>query len=276
MKNHSSDLPSVTIITVCKNAGQDLIRTCQSVLNQTFTNIQYIIQDAVSDDDITLSYIYSLQDSRVSVFSGSDSGIYDAMNRAIEKANGKWCIFLNAGDYFRSNESLARIVTDAEAETEIDLFVFANYNEFSKTIKTYPKKISRYFLYRNAICHQGQLWKTDALKKYLPFDLNYKILADQELLLRAFSSGIKIKTSSSVGVVYKDMGLSAMPSVQSIKNMERENIRNNLFEPTENKVFFLIDFILLKSLRLKFVSTFRGTILFQFYIAFINRLNRIL
>jgi len=184
------------------------------------------------------------------------------------------CIFLNAGDYFRSNESLARIFS--EAETEIDLFVFANYNEFDKTIKTYPKKISRYFLYRNGINHQGQLWKTNVIKKYLPFDLNYKILADQELLLRAFSSGITIKTSNSIGIVYKDMGLSAMPSTQSIKNMERENIRNNLFEPTENKVFFLIDFILLKPLRLKLVSTFRGTILFQFYVAFINRLNRIL
>ena len=275
MKNYSSDLPSVTIITVCKNAGQDLIRTCQSVLNQTFTNIQYIIQDGVSDDGITLNYLDNLRDSRVNVFSESDSGIYDAMNRATEQAHGKWCIYLNAGDYFVSNESLAKIFAEAETESELDLFVFPNYNEFDKTIKTYPKKISRYFLYRNGINHQGQLWKTDVIKKYLPFDLKYKILADQELLLRAFSSGIKIKTSSSVGVVYKDMGLSAMPSVQSTKNMERECIRNNNFEPTENKVFFLIDLILLKPLRLKLVSTFRGTILFQFYADFINRINQI-
>jgi hypothetical protein len=72
------------------------------------------------------------------------------------------------------------------------------------------------------------------------------------------------------------MGLSAMPSVQSLKNMERERIRNSLFSPMENKIFFLIDLILLKPLRLKLVSTLRGTILFQFYVAFINRLNRVL
>jgi glycosyltransferase involved in cell wall biosynthesis len=198
MKDSSSDLPSVTIITVCKNAAHDLICTGQSVLNQTFTNIQYIIQDGVSDDDITLSYLYSLQDSRVSVFSESDSGIYDAMNRAIEKAHGKWCIFLNAGDYFRSNESLARIVTEAETEIEIDLFVFANYNEFDKTIKTYPKRISRYFLYRNGINHQGQLWKTDVIKKYLPFDLNYKI-EDREL------GHVNIKIDEkSITVIYNE------------------------------------------------------------------------
>ena len=276
MKIYSSDLPSVTIITVCKNAGHDLIRTCESVLNQTFINIQYVIQDGVSDDDITIRYLDSLQDSRVNVFSEVDSGIYDAMNRATEQAHGKWCIYLNAGDYFVSNESLAKIFTEAEKESKVDLFVFANYNEFDKTIKTYQKKISRYFLYRNGINHQGQLWKTNVIKKYLPFDLNYKILADQELLLRAFSSGITIKTSSSVGIVYKDMGLSAMPSVQSLKNMERERIRNSLFSPMENKIFFLIDLILLKPLRLKLVSTLRGTILFQFYVAFINRLNRVL
>jgi glycosyltransferase involved in cell wall biosynthesis len=266
-------LPDITVITVCKNAGDNLIHTCNSVLGQIDVNFELVIQDGVSSDH-SLDYLKSLEDPRIHIVSEPDRGIYDAMNRAIDKAYGKWCIYLNAGDYFVSNKSLARIFTEAEAET--DLFVFANYNEFDKTIKTYPRKISRYFLYRNGICHQGQLWKTDVIKKYLPFDLNYKILADQELLLRAFSSGITIKTSSYVGVVYQDMGLSAMPSVQSLKNMERERICNSLFEPTENKVFFLIDLILLKPLRLKLVSNFRGTILFQFYTAFINRLNQIL
>jgi len=266
-------LPDITVITVCKNAGDNLINTCNSVLGQIDVNFELVIQDGVSSDH-SLDYLKSLEDPRIHIVSEPDRGIYDAMNRAIDKAYGKWCIYLNAGDYFVSNKSLARIFTEAEAET--DLFVFANYNEFDKTIKTYPRKISRYFLYRNGINHQGQLWKTDVLKKYLPFDLNYKILADQELLLRAFSSGITIKTSSSVGIVYKDMGLSAMPSVQSLKNMEREHIRNSLFSPMENKIFFLIDLILLKPLRLKLVSNFRGTILFQFYTAFINRLNQIL
>jgi glycosyltransferase involved in cell wall biosynthesis len=121
MKIYSSDLPSVTIITVCKNAGHDLIRTCESVLNQTFINIQYVIQDGVSDDDITIRYLDSLQDSRVNVFSEVDSGIYDAMNRATEQAHGKWCIYLNAGDYFVSNESLAKIFTEAEKESKVDL-----------------------------------------------------------------------------------------------------------------------------------------------------------
>ena len=266
---------SISIVTINLNNKIGLEKTVQSVLSQTYPLIEYIIIDGGSEDG-SFEYLKSVKASIQYFISEKDNGIYDAMNRAIEKAHGKWCIFLNAGDYFRSNESLARIFSEAESETETDLFVFANYNEFDKTIKTYPKKISRYFLYRNGINHQGQLWKTDVIKKYLPFDLNYKILADQELLLRAFSSGITIKTSSSVGIVYKDMGLSTMPSVQSLKNMEIELIRNNLFEPTENKIFFLIDLILLKPLRLKLVSAFRGTILFQFYAAFINRLNRIL
>lgn len=274
MQKYLIESPDVTVITICKNAGEDLNRTCKSVLNQTGVKIQFLIQDAVSTDG-TLSHLSSLQDPRIDLVSEPDAGIYDAMNRAFKRVQGKWCIYLNAGDCFYSNESLSKILAEAETDENTDVFAFAYYNEFDKTITVHPRIISRYFLYRNGICHQTQLWKTEVLSKYLPFDQTYQILADQHILLRAFCSGIKIKSSELVGVLYKDMGFSSMPSVQSLKNSERLKIRSSCFSPLERLLYGSFEILLLKPLRLQFNQAFRSTALFRFYKIFANRLNRI-
>ncbi|MEB3178531.1 MAG: glycosyltransferase [Nostocaceae cyanobacterium] len=274
MQNYLIKAPHVTVITVCKNAGEDLIATCQSVLNQTVVNIQFLIQDGVSTDK-TLSYVSSIKDPRIDIISEPDSGIYDAMNRAFKHVRGKWCIYLNAGDCFYSNESLEQILAEAEADDNIELFAFSYYNAFDKTITVHPRIISRYFLYRNGISHQAQLWKTEVLHKYLPFDQSYQVLADQNLLLRAFCSGIKIKSSKIVGVSYKDMGFSSMLNVQPLKNYERQRIISSCFTSFERLLFGTFEIILLKSFRLRFNRTFRGTGLFRFYKTLANHINRI-
>jgi glycosyltransferase involved in cell wall biosynthesis len=275
MKNYLIDSPDVTIITVCKNAGKDLIRTCESVLNQSGVNLQFLLQDGVSTDT-TLSYLSSLQDPRIDLVSEIDSGIYDAMNRAFKRVRGKWCIYLNAGDCFSTSESLRKILAEAETDDNTDVFAFSYYNEFDKTITIYPKIISRYFLYRNCICHQTQLWRTEVLCKYMPFDQNYRNVADHDILLRAFNSGIKIRTSSTVAVSYKDMGFSTMPNVQSRKKSERLKLLSISFSPFERLLYATFEVILLKPVRLHFNRKFRGGALYRFYKVFANRLNRII
>ena len=275
MENYLIESPDVTVITVCKNAGEDLIRTCKSVLNQSGVNLQFLLQDGASTDT-TLSYLSSLQDTRVDLVSEIDSGIYDAMNRAFKRVRGKWCIYLNAGDCFSSSDSLDKILAETETDDSTDVFAFAYYNEFDKTITIYPRTVSHYFLYRNGICHQTQLWKTEILCKYLPFDQTYKVLADQHLLLRAFNSGIKIKSSTTVGVLYKDAGFSSMLTVQSLKNSERLKIRNICFSQFERFWYGAFEVILLKPIRLHFNRKFRGGSLYRFYKIFANRLNQII
>lgn len=273
MTEYLSKLPDVTIITVCKNAGDDLIRTCKSVLDQTGVNLQYVLQDGVSTDE-TLSYLKKLRDPRINLISEPDSGIYDAMNRAFRRVKGKWCIYLNAGDSFCSNESLKNILAEAQTDSDIDLFVFAYRNEFDKTITIHPKIVSRYFLYRNGICHQVQLWKTEVLEKYIPFHQEYQILADHYLLVRAFCSGIKIKSSTIVEVSYKGMGFSMLPSVQKTKKNERARIQSSCFDPFERYLYGTFEIILLKPMRIGFNQMFRGGTLFRFYKSFANYINR--
>lgn len=89
----------ITVITVVYNGIDYIEDTILSVINQDYSNIEYIIIDGKSDDgtmDIVEKYA-----TKISYWvSESDNGIYDAMNKGIKVATGDWIIFMNCGDYF--------------------------------------------------------------------------------------------------------------------------------------------------------------------------------
>lgn len=98
----------LSIITVCYNAENDIARTIESVLKQTFNDFEYIIVDGSSTDS-TLNIVNSYKSSIQQIISEPDKGIYDAMNKGIKMANGEWVIMMNAGDQFASNTVLDEI-----------------------------------------------------------------------------------------------------------------------------------------------------------------------
>ncbi len=101
--------PLFSIITVTYNAESTVRRTVESVVSQTFDDFEHLIIDGASSDS-TLSIIGTLPGKeRRTVFSEPDDGLYDAMNKGLGKARGKYLIFLNAGDKFHSEDTLALI-----------------------------------------------------------------------------------------------------------------------------------------------------------------------
>ena len=98
----------LSIITVCYNAENEIARTIESVLKQTFNDFEYIIVDGASTDS-TLNIVNSYKSSIQQIISEPDKGIYDAMNKGIKMANGEWVIMMNAGDQFASNTVLDEI-----------------------------------------------------------------------------------------------------------------------------------------------------------------------
>ncbi len=104
------DNPLVSIVTVVFN-GEDFIEeTIKSVLSQTYQNIEYIIVDGGSTDG-TIDIIKKYEDKISHWISEPEKGIYDAMNKGIDLANGEWCNFLNAGDSFVDEKVLEQIFT---------------------------------------------------------------------------------------------------------------------------------------------------------------------
>ncbi|GIP05298.1 colanic acid biosynthesis glycosyltransferase WcaE [Paenibacillus lautus] len=88
----------LSVVTVCRNNLQGLIKTWQSVKSQS-CSLEWIVVDGNSDDG-TLAFLQNIEDERVSFVSEPDQGIYDAMNKGLECCNGQYVVFMNSGDRF--------------------------------------------------------------------------------------------------------------------------------------------------------------------------------
>ena len=97
--------PFVTIVTVCYNSESTIRKTIESVLRQTYTNIEYVVIDGNSQDK-TLDIIREYQEcfkGRMKLVSEPDEGIYDAMNKGIRLAEGELIGILNSDDHYEEN-----------------------------------------------------------------------------------------------------------------------------------------------------------------------------
>jgi len=175
-----------SIITVCYNAEDVLNETIQSVVGQKFEQIEYIIIDGNSTDG-TLNIIRNYEDKVDCVISEPDQGIYDAMNKGLRLAKGKFVNFLNAGDRFVSNSILNEITSQIDISfTEIisgDFILINNKNNTQRNIRT--KSISYNNLKKDFYaCHQSIFINKNIAKEY---DLNYQIKADYKWVLEALA-----------------------------------------------------------------------------------------
>ncbi|MBK7130550.1 MAG: glycosyltransferase [Crocinitomicaceae bacterium] len=172
--------PVFSVITVHFNQLPWLKSTVNNVLAQKGFGelIEYIIVDGLSNDG-TLDYLHSIQfQNSIHRIIGRDKGIYDAMNKGIAQAKGKYCIFMNAGDHFCEDDILFHIHTTVSefdvlyGDTEI------NYHDFTRTAKALPLEK---FWKSLPFVHQSVIVKTSLLKDH-PFDLTWRYCADYEQL----------------------------------------------------------------------------------------------
>ena len=116
----------LSIVTICYNAESEIEKTILSVSKQLFKDYEYIIVDGKSNDK-TMDIIERYSDKIDTIISEPDNGIYDAMNKGIDCAKGKWTIFLNAGDYFYNDEVLLKLFTKLDIYENIDV-AYGNYS----------------------------------------------------------------------------------------------------------------------------------------------------
>ncbi len=268
--NKSSDL--VSIVTVSRNAGCDLLATIDSVAKQIGVNVECVIQDGMSDDD-SPNIVASRYPDIVRLQIKKDSGIYSAMNMASTRVRGSYVVFLNAGDTLVGQNALSEWVAHFQNADRVGVVVCSYLNGLDGTITLYPRRLSRLFLFRNNLCHQAQMWRRESLVQALPFDETYRVFADRALLLKAVSMGVKLKTTSSVYVNYKDGGFSASKANLKLKNMERIRTEREFFTKGENIKYSIFRAISFQWLRKFFLRAFRKTVFFRGYKRIANFVN---
>lgn len=188
----------VSVITVCYNCGKVIEKTLESVINQTYKSIEYVIVDGGSTDD-TLSILKKYNNRINILMSEPDKGVYDAMNKGVKLASGDWVLFMNAGDVFYSNDVVERIFSNVVDPNVEILFgdTMNDNNGVKKIIKYGDLKRHKYM----PSCHQSIFVKRDTLLT-APFDLNFKVAADYLFFYNCFIRGAKRQYVPIVVAIY--------------------------------------------------------------------------
>lgn len=213
----------LTIITINYNNLVGLKRTFESVFNQTNKDFEYIVIDGASKDGST-DEMAAHKDKITYSLSEPDKGVYDAMNKGIKVATGDYCIFMNSGDCFFTDDVIEKVLPLLDG-TDI---VYGNTHYTDGKIrysKNEPDLFS--FFYVSCWCHQSTFIKTELLKKYL-YDDSLRIVADWKFLLQTvIKDNCTYKAIDQNVSLYDATGISS--TNKELYEKEREIVLKEMF-----------------------------------------------
>lgn len=223
-----------SIITINLNNSEGLKKTIESVISQDHKDLEYIVIDGNSSDD-SVSVIESYKNNIDYTISEPDSGIYDAQNKGILEATGKYLLFLNSGDVLSEKNTLssvAALVTDAS-------FYYGNlimHKEGKKETHIAPTKIDLDFMLNSTFWHPCVFIKADLFKKYGLYRTDFKIAGDYEFFIRCLlKPNVSCDHINRFISVFDGSGVSNDPKLAALLTEERErawhlNISEPIFE----------------------------------------------
>ena len=187
MFNHTlPELPLVTIITVCLNSAKTMEQCIQSVLQQTYENIEYIIIDGGSSDS-TLELIKKYEESIAYFVSEPDRGLYHAMNKGLELSTGDYILILNSDDWY-AHDCVEALVKAKKYSGASFVSALAQYVDVTGK----PLQVMRSMPYneglrlRMPLRHETMLLPAAIYNEIGPYDEEYRIIADFDLTIRLF------------------------------------------------------------------------------------------
>jgi len=218
----------LSIITINYNNLEGLKRTLESVVNQTWSEFEYIVIDGYSTDG-SVKYLEN-QESKIDYWiSEPDSGIYNAMNKGIKVANGEYLLFLNSGDLLFHNSVLEENFIEFHTEDLIcfDILMRKDEQEF---IKSSPAKNILYYLALDTFPHQSILISKKMFNLVGEYDEKIKIVADWKFLMHAivFHKASYKKIDRLLSIYYLD-GISSNKVNHELMIKERHTVLNNDF-----------------------------------------------
>lgn len=175
----------LSIIVATYNSGKTLRRALESIHTQSFQDWECIVVDGASKDN-TLQIVeeYEKKDSRFRHISEPDTGIYDAFNKGWKMARGEWIHYLGDDDRL-TPDGIKKLLSFPGLEK---VEVVSGHCYIEKIDGTVKENFSRGFYG----CHQGKLTRRSTLERFNGFDMQFRVLADKDLMLRMERSGVSI------------------------------------------------------------------------------------
>lgn len=194
----------LSVITINKNNRHGLIRTLQSVTDQTFGDYELIVIDGLSNDG-SKEVIESYSDEISYWISEEDSGVYNAMNKGIDKAKGDYCLFLNSGDYLASRNILEIIFG-----LKLNQDILYGKIELKGKVLSFPEELSLYNLRWGVLPHQASFIRKSLFVTYGYYTEKYKIASDWEFWLKTIViNNCSYKYIDLLITVQEPLGLSS-------------------------------------------------------------------
>ncbi len=185
-------MDKVSVVTVCYNADMTIAHTIESVLEQSYGSLEYLIIDGGSTDStlqIAEGYrpLFAQKGIAYRIVSEKDTGIYNAMNKGIQMAGGEWLIFMNADDSFCDGQVVADVFSAADYDGYSAVYGDCyrldgdgSYFMRASAIETLPKRMP--------FMHQSVFVRTAVCLQYL-FDETYRLCADYDMFFRMYADG---------------------------------------------------------------------------------------
>ena len=214
-----------SIITVNLNNATGLQKTIDSVINQTYTGYEFLIIDGDSSDE-SLSIIKQYKDRITYWVSEPDRGIYHAMNKGIEIAKGRYCLFLNSGDWlvdddvlekcFRIEETADLLVGNCQVSKDGQIFFTAKPT----------KALTLQSFYGATIPHQSTFIRRNLFDKLGLYRETYKIHGDYEFWIRSII--IHHCSLACLDLVVSDYNMEGLSTRPSFAEQSKAEIRQIL------------------------------------------------
>lgn len=205
-------LPTVSIVTVTYNANALVENTLDNIRKQDYPNKEIIVIDGNSTDGTTdIIKSCAARGSVTKWISENDNGIYDAMNKGVNMATGEWIIFMNAGDYFASDNVLSQIFCQDFSNADVI------YGDVVKDGQIKKAPSSYYIYHRMLFCHQCVFTRRQWLIDF-PFDTRHRLSADYKFFISIYQHDARFKYVGLPIAVFDTQGISNRQRSKGLKD----------------------------------------------------------
>ncbi len=221
----------ISIITVVYNNQSTIRQAIESVLNQSYSNIEYVIIDGNSKDN-TVSIIEEYKNRLGYFISEPDKGLYDAMNKGIQACTGDIIGILNSDDLYQDLDVINDVMKQFNDDPKLDILygdlVYVKSEDTNKIVRNWKSKMyyEEFFENANVPPHPALFVKSKVYNESGLFDLQYKLAADYELMLRIFKKHNFNSKYINRLIIKMRLGGATNQSFSNIVNQNKEILKS--------------------------------------------------